>query len=355
MKSKTLLATITLLAVALSTRAADPAPAQPTASNQGTQVVAKVNGTEIKRHELDMATKAVRMQVERSGRPMPADQVAQLEFDVLDEIISRELVLQVGKANLPTNINEQVKQQMDAIKTQIGGEKELEAALKESGITTQEYTDRLRENLIIQDIMKGIVEKRAKVTDEEVKEFYDKNTKEFEMPETARASHILIRVPKEASDADKAAAKAKIEAARSLIKGGEKFADVAKKHSEDPGSKDNGGDLGTFPRGMMVPQFDEVVFTIATNTLSEIVTTPFGYHIILVAERNPSHTAKLDEVKPNIERYLQMQKGQKVAMEYAKELRGKAKVEVFIKPPPPAPKTEAPTKEEQPAVAAPAK
>jgi parvulin-like peptidyl-prolyl isomerase len=146
-----------------------------------------------------------------------------------------------------------------------------------------------------------------------------------------------------------------------LVKNGEKFADVAKKFSEDPGSKDMGGDLGQFPRGRMVPAFDEVVFTIATNTLSDVVTSPFGYHVIWVTERKPAHLASLDEVKEDIENYLQAQKGQKVAMEYAKELRDKAKVDVLIKLPP-APKPASESKEskttpvvETPAVTAPTK
>jgi peptidyl-prolyl cis-trans isomerase C len=364
MNSKTLLVSTAIVAMTLVARAADSANtnAEPvktaatvTASNPN-EVVAKVNGKEIKRGQLDLATKAIRMQYERAGRTMTPDQLAELDNDVLNEMISRELVLQAGQANPPTNLTEQVTQQMDAIKAQIGGEKELEKALQESGISLPEYTERMRENLIIQNTIKKIVDQRAKVTPEEVKEFYDKNPKEFEMPELAHASHILIQVPKNASDADKAAAKAKIEAARSLVKNGEKFADVAKKFSEDPGSKEKGGDLGEFPRGMMVPAFDEAVFSVATNTLSDVVTTPFGYHVIMVHERKPAHQATLDEVKQNIERYLQMQKGQKVAMEYAKELRSKAKVEVFLKP---APKAEEPKKPtpavETPPVAAPAK
>jgi len=131
--------------------------------------------------------------------------------------------------------------------------------------------------------------------------------------------------------------RSQIEAALALVKGGSKFADVAKKVSEDPGSAENGGDLGYFPRGRMVPEFDTAAFSLKTNEISGVITTQFGYHILQVTGRKPAGTMSFDEVKDKLTDYLKQRKGSEVTRTYVAELRGSAKVEVLLPPPAPAP------------------
>src|SRR4030095_7139203 len=127
-------------------------------------------------------------------------------------------------------------------------------------------------------------ELKVDVTDADVKKFYDENPSRFEQPEMVRASHLLLGTRDTANQVelpeDKKAAKRKL--AEELVKrarDGEDFAKLAKEYSEDPGSKDNGGEY-TFPRGQMVPEFESAAFSLGTNQISEIVTQQFGYHVI---------------------------------------------------------------------------
>lgn len=131
--------------------------------------------------------------------------------------------------------------------------------------------------------------------------------------------------------------RAQIDAALALVKGGSKFADVAKKVSEDPGSAENGGDLGFFPRGRMVPEFDTVAFTLKSNEISSVITTQFGYHILQVTGQKTAQTMPFDEVKDKLADYLKQRKGAEVTHTYVANLRSAAKVEILL--PPPAPVT----------------
>jgi peptidyl-prolyl cis-trans isomerase C len=297
------------------------------------EIVARVGSREIKRKELDLAVQAMETRFARGGRQsIPQEQILSLEHQMVDDMISRELVLQEGLAHVPPDVDAKVQQQIDKVKLQLGGEEGLTKALQEAGVSPDEYAKRARENVIIQETMQGVFDREIKITPEEIQAYYNSNREKMKQPEAVRASHILIRVSPDATEDIKSAKRAQIEAARSLIKGGEKFADIARKMSEDPGSASNGGDLGFFTRGQKVPDFDAAAFSLRTNELSAIVTTPYGYHLIMVTERRPARDESFDEVKADIEKFLRYQKSAEVAQQHVKGLRDKTKTEVFLKP-----------------------
>src|SRR4029077_13997828 len=125
------------------------------------------------------------------------------------------------------------------------------------------------------------------------KKFYDENPAKFEQPETVRASHILLSTKDsstntELTDDKKAAKKKQAEDLVKRARAGEDFAKLAKEFSDDPGSKDKGGEY-TFPRGQMVPEFEAAAFAMKTNQISDVVTTQFGYHIIKLIDKTPAH------------------------------------------------------------------
>jgi peptidyl-prolyl cis-trans isomerase C len=320
-------------AVGATTNAVPGAVAAPATG----EIVARVNGTDIKRKELDAAVRALTAQMARRGRQVSLGESAQVQYDVLEEIVGRELLLQEGRKHVPTDVDSRAQTQIETVKKQFGGEEQFKQALAETGITPEEYAERVRNNVIVQDAIQQIVEKDVKITPEEIRSYYDKNPDQFRQPEMVHASHILIRVPPGSSDEVKKEKRAQIDAARALVKSGEKFADVARKVSEDPGSAPNGGDLDFFPKGAMVPEFDTVAFSLKTNELSEVVTTQFGYHVILVTDRKPAQTVPFDEVKDKLAQVLKQRKGADAVRDHVAELRKTAKVEILLPAPPPAP------------------
>lgn len=152
----------------------------------------------------------------------------------------------------------------------------------------------------------------AKLDDAAVKAYYDEHKAEMEQ---VRARHILIRfqgsrVPLrlDQKDLTEDEALTKIKEIRAKIVGGAKFADVAMAESDDTGTGANGGDLGTFPKGGMVPEFDAVAFSIKVGELSDPVKTAFGYHLILVESRSPK---PLEDARADIEKKLRPEMSQK--------------------------------------------
>jgi len=160
-------------------------------------------------------------------------------------------------------------------------------------------------------------------TQQEMQQYFSAHQSEYSIPEQARARHILIKVAQGADAKTDAAAKAKADDLLKQIQGGANFADLASKNSEDPGSKDKGGELGFARRGMMVPEFDNAIFTQKIGD-TKIVKTQFGYHIVQVEERQPAHSQSINEVLPTIQMTLTRQKAAKAEQDYAQALTTEA-------------------------------
>jgi peptidyl-prolyl cis-trans isomerase D len=138
-------------------------------------------------------------------------------------------------------------------------------------------------------------------SDADAKKYYDDNVAHYKTDAQVRASHILITVAKNASDADRAKAKAKAEQVLAQVRAHpDQFAELAKQNSQDPGSADKGGDLGWFGRGQMVKPFEDAAFGQKPDQISDLVQSDFGYHIIKVTDTKPAQTKPFDDVKAEI-------------------------------------------------------
>ena len=152
----------------------------------------------------------------------------------------------------------------------------------------------------------------------EVKKYYEDNIDQYSMPEQVRASHILLKT----EGKDEAEVKKQAEELLAKVKGGADFAELAKKFSEDEGSRDRGGDLDFFGREQMVPEFSEAAFSLEPGQVSDLVKSNFGYHIIKVAEKRPASTRPFEEVRTQIEDQLKWERVQKEAERRAADLAG---------------------------------
>lgn len=150
------------------------------------------------------------------------------------------------------------------------------------------------------------------VSDSEIAGLYEQNNKRYGVDEQRRASHILITVKKDAPPAEKAAAKAKAEQLLVQVrKTPADFAAIAKASSQDPGTASNGGDLDYFGKGMMTPPFEAAVFKLKADEISDVIETDFGFHIIKLTDIKPATIKTLDQVKPEIVAEIKKQKAAK--------------------------------------------
>ena len=153
------------------------------------------------------------------------------------------------------------------------------------------------------------VESQVTVSDAEVADFYEKNKKRFGTEEQRTASHILLAAAKDASAADKAAAKAKAESLLAqLRKEPGKFAELAKAHSQDPVSGEAGGDLGVMTKGLFVKPVEDAINSLKLGEISNLVESEFGYHIITVTKIEPAKQRTLAEVKDEVTKEVKSQK-----------------------------------------------
>jgi peptidyl-prolyl cis-trans isomerase C len=287
--------------------------------------VARVNGVAIDAVELRRAEKVL-----LRGQTVPAEQQATLDKQAVEQLISAELLYQAAAKLEVADLDKQVDAKMALGKTRFKDEQEFLKAIKDLEMdekVLREYTR--RDLLISQFIETGFVSKTS-VSEAESRSFYDKNLDKFKSDETVKASHILIGVDSTASADDRKKAREKAEKLRKELAGGADFAVLAKGNSTCPSSQ-QGGDLGFFGKGQMVPQFEKAAFALKTGEISDVVETQFGYHIIKLTERKPAATTEFNEVKARIEEYLKGQKVNEAVQKYLADTRKTAKIEILLK------------------------
>ena len=161
------------------------------------------------------------------------------------------------------------------------------------------------------------------VSQQEIQQYFTAHQSEYQVPDQARSKHILIKLEAGADAKADAAAKAKAEGILKQIQAGGNFADLAKKNSDDPGSKESGGELGFAKRGTMVPEFDTAIFNQKIGE-TKIVKSQFGYHIVQVEERQTAHAQAINEVLPTIQATIIRQKAAQAEESFARNLTSEA-------------------------------
>lgn len=162
------------------------------------------------------------------------------------------------------------------------------------------------------------LKKMVVLKDDDLRTYYTQNQARLAGQEQRRASHILLTVPAKASEAERTQAREKAQdLLAQLKKSPESFADMARKHSQDPGSADRGGDLDFFARGAMVKPFDDAVFALEKGQISDVVESEFGYHLIRLTDIKRPKTKSFEELKPEMEADLRKQQAQRLFAEKA--------------------------------------
>ena len=312
--------------------APEAAPAAPEApalsAEEAAVVVAKVNGTDITAGEIQ---KVIGMFRKQMGPRVPPEQfeaaLPRLRERIVEELVMRQIMLgEVAKQGISLSDSEFAE-----IKAELAAElppgTSLETYMAESGTTEAE----MREQMAVRKMVMAKAEAVAKPTDEEIQKFYDENKEGFSQGETVAASHILIKVDPADDDAAKAAKRARLEDLRKQVLEGADFAELAKANSDCP-SASSGGDLGSFGRGQMVPEFEDAAFSQPVGSVGEIVETQFGFHLIKVTEHQDAKATDFNEAKTRISDILYSQKQQDVVKEYVEGLRKQADVQRFDEP-----------------------
>lgn len=300
-----------------------PAPPKPLPA-QLPEVLAKVNGEPVRKTDFDRILR----NIELSNGPIPAERRNEVLRGVLDQLITYTLMTQEAKTRNVTVTDAEVDSRIKQMRGG-GSDAEFKKALDARSMTLEQLRTDARIQLTIEKMMQAQVASLAAATDAEARQFYESNPDKFQQPETVRASHILLRVDPKAPEAARAVARTRIDGLLKRARSGEDFAALAKAHSQD-GSAAQGGDLGYFARGAMVPAFSEAAFSLKPGEISDVVATEFGLHILKVVDRKPPSTVPYDQVSARIIEFLSTQKKQEHARQFIEAARKRAQIEVLV-------------------------
>jgi peptidyl-prolyl cis-trans isomerase C len=305
-------------------QAAPAAAQQPKGSPNDPMV--RVNGTTITRLEVDRAVKVMLAQ-NQVPQPLAPELSKQAQDAALEQLTSAELLYQEAAKLEIKDLDKQIADKVALNRAKFSNDADFEKALKGVDMTLRDMQDFTRKDIVISNFIEKQFNAKMVVSDAEVQKFYDDNLeKYFKKPESARASHILIGSDEKASPEDRKKAKEKAEALLKRVKAGEDFAALAKSDSTCP-SASQGGDLGNFSRGQMVPPFEKAAFALKKGEVSEVVETQFGYHIIKLTEKQEASTEKFADVKAKIAEFLKREKTQNAVVELVAKLKTTAKIE----------------------------
>lgn len=315
---------------AQATAGQSQAPAAPTVKPVPAELpdpIARVNGETISKADFQQAVQNMEA---NAGGPVPLDQRDRVFRGVLDQMIGYRLLIQETKSRKLAVADAELDKRIDQIRSQFPSEEAFKQTLTQRNVTLEQLRDDARNDMLVGNMLQAEVGSKVTVTPDQVNDFYQKNPAQFQQPERVRASHILIGFPQNADEAAKKEARTKAAEVLKEVKAGKDFAELAKQHSTDPGSGPKGGDLGFFQQGQMVPPFDKAAFSMKPGETSDLVESNFGVHIIRVADRQPAGTVPLDQVRPQIQQYLEGQGRQRETQTFVDGLRAKGKVEIFM-------------------------
>ena len=310
----------------VSTDAAAPAPAN-NKPIELPEVVATVNGQNITKQQLQELFNAALQASGAKVEDLNAQQQLGGYTQLLQDLIMDKLVAEAASTEKISDAD--VDAELAKIKGQFPDDKAFQDQIAQAGMTPDKLKENIRTGLQQSRWMKSQV-KTPDVTNEQAKTFYESNIKEFEQPETVKASHILFMVDPDApadvvKQKEEAAAKAAERAAA-----GEDFTKLAKELSEEPGASESGGDIGFFPKDRMVPEFADAAFAQKVGDISKPVKTQFGWHVIKVTDKKAAGTVPFDQVKEQVVSYLKSNNQREAVQTVLNKLKESAKIETFL-------------------------
>jgi peptidyl-prolyl cis-trans isomerase C len=323
---------IGLITIGFLTLACSAILAEQGSTTQGEKiplVVARVNGDEITGEQYRDMWHTLH-KVRKKLNPAIAVDKAYIESmreEVIERLIALELLSQKAhELNIYLDPKEVESTLQDMRALHMGGSYGLMGAFDIPEPDWENYREDLINSMRIQKLLEQEVYGKCTVTPEELRQYYEAHPEEFRFPEELRARHILIMTPEDATEVQKKGAMEAIHKAAERIRNGEPFEEVAKEVSQD-GSASYGGDLGFFRRGNMVPEFEEVAFSLDVGQVSDVVQTRYGYHLIKVEDKKPPPLMPFEEVERELTERLRARKSEARGREYIETIKAESQIE----------------------------
>ena len=299
----------------------------PTAAG-GSGPVAKVNGEELGRADFEKQMERTRARFQRAGRQIAPALESRLKENLIRKLVEEELIAQKAKKEGVNLDKAEIDAKLAEHKARFGSDKAFQSFLERTQQSEADVKSDLEKNLLRDKLFAKLLQGQEP-TEDDAKKYYEENKDKYKQKEQINAQHILFKTDKNTTDAEK---KKKLADAKKAFaeakKQGADFGELAKKYSEGPTAQ-RGGDLGTFSRGRMVKQFEDVAFAGKPGDILGPVETQFGYHIIKINEKTAEAQRPYEEVKDSILTSLKARQKSKATRELLDKLKTEAKIEIL--------------------------
>jgi peptidyl-prolyl cis-trans isomerase SurA len=292
-------------------------------------IAAIVNDEVITLYDVNLEAQPVIREAEKKT-PLTNETRSQIRRTALERLIEKKLVDQKIRELGIKVTDEEIRQAIDDVKKQnnMASQDVLVSALAGQGLTYEQYRSQLKEQIEKLKLVSMEVRAKIQVGESEMREYYEANRAKYSEDESFRARHIFFRTNEKAPAED---IKRTMNTALMVLaeaKSGKDFAELAKSYSEDPAARKDGGALGTFKKGDMMPELESAILAMKPGEVSELVYTTSGFHIVKLEERNSGKMKPFESVKAEIEETLYRKKSEDRFNLWAKELRTKASIEM---------------------------
>jgi peptidyl-prolyl cis-trans isomerase SurA len=267
-----------------------------------------------------------------ADKKSPLDDTARSKIRqiTLDQLVEKKLVEQkIHELNIKIG-DDEIGQAIEDVKRQnkINSQEAFKAALASQGLTFEQYRAQLQEQLERLRLVSMEVRSKIQVGESEMRDYYEANLAKYSEEESFHARHIFFRISEKAPAEEIKRAMTTALMVLAEAKSGKDFVELAKSYSEDPAARKDGGDLGIFKKGDMLPELEQTILAMKTGEVSELVVTPAGFHIIKLEERIKGKVKPFESVKVEIEDAIYRKKSDERFNQWAKELRSKASVDI---------------------------
>lgn len=293
------------------------------------RIAARVNGDIILLSEVKRKYSQILTDIKNRGEKAEESDIYKMEKETLNIMIEEKLILQFANDNNIKISNDDIIAAIEDVKKRNTFTNEmLEKALESENITLNDYKERLREQMTVSMVINYEITSKIHIGESEVKKYYDEHSDEFIIPEEVRIRHIMLAYNNDADKNSEEVIKRKIGDILNKIRNGEDFSELALIHSEDPSAK-NGGDIGYFTRGKMIKVFEDAAFMLKKGEVSEVIRTPFGFHIIKCDDRKESGLKILKDVSGETEKKIFTEKVKSLKDAWFNKIKEKAFIEVL--------------------------
>ncbi len=253
----------------------------------------------------------------------------ELRETIIEQAIDTKLILQVAKRKGLVADQKDVDNRVEIVKSRFPSEDIFLQALAAKGITYLEYREQVAEQVLVQETIRSEVGAGIRVSENEMQEYYDSHPDEFVMKQKARLAQIFLKIPSGSAQEEIERLRQKAEQLRILIEEGAAFEEIAMKYSEGP-YREKGGVLGEVSPGEMLPELEQVVFSMKAGEVSPVVQTTYGLYLLKTLDVKPARKVPFEEARPMIEERVGENKRSQRYKDWIKELRQDAFIDIKI-------------------------